>query len=540
MPIYPGTASSQRGYALLMTTFVALMAMVTVGLALSKPGASAVGLDERGGDAFASVKNALIGYAVRRGVATCANPGNPTECNAELAARPGELPCPDTNNDGLAEATCAGTGQRIGWVPWKTLGIPEPKDSAGETLWYAVALPFLSTASNPISGGKGYINSGTVGDLSVLGPGGAQRTNSAVAIIFAPGPTLPGQNRSSLDKDAAPCPATGQTEIRSRCRSNYLESVISATSFQVDSPGNDINDQLVYLLTTELMPIVEMRVGKEMRDLLTAYRERSNCRCYPWADSWNYSGGIADVGVNRGRFPSTAYPENWGTGTIPKLPPWLAVNDWHNVVFYSAARQETELAGAKCYYCSPLVTLAVRRLPSDTVAEAASAVLFTPGLPKPGVVRPNNPTTAQANQTNLNLANNLGAYLEDALNNNKTTCPGNSAEHANGFVWFPPSNVSTSCDTYVQPQSRGYDRDRLHMIKTTPGAHCAPAARALIANAPCKDSSPDEVKDVCTNLATSLSTCGCSAAATALTVVPCRNTLNSSSCDAPIAALQSC
>ena len=87
-------------------------------------------------DVLATTKAALIGYAV------------------QLGERPGELPCPDTNNDGVAEPRCRITNDEshIGRVPWKTLGIPEPKDAAGETLWYAISSEFRNRASFPTSG----------------------------------------------------------------------------------------------------------------------------------------------------------------------------------------------------------------------------------------------------------------------------------------------------------------------------------------------------------------------------------------------------
>ena len=58
---------------------------------------------------------------------------------------PGYLPCPDTDGDGWAEATCgsldgaSGQASRLGLLPWKTLGLPDLRDGYGERLWYAVS-----------------------------------------------------------------------------------------------------------------------------------------------------------------------------------------------------------------------------------------------------------------------------------------------------------------------------------------------------------------------------------------------------------------
>ena len=69
------------------------------------------------------VREALIGWSAAR--------TSPTD---GVNARPGELPCPDINPlDGFEDGSCVAGA--IGRVPWRTLGIPEPKDEAGETLW---------------------------------------------------------------------------------------------------------------------------------------------------------------------------------------------------------------------------------------------------------------------------------------------------------------------------------------------------------------------------------------------------------------------
>ena len=90
--------------------------------------------------------------------------------------------------------------------------------------------------------------------------------------------------------------------------------------FIVGAPTGTFNDQLVYLNTNELIPIVEMRVGNELKRLLTEYRLKSDCQCYPWADTWPYSGGIAEVSQNRGRFPTEPVPEPWGNEPFRPCP----------------------------------------------------------------------------------------------------------------------------------------------------------------------------------------------------------------------------
>src|SRR5262245_11131637 len=66
--------------------------------------------------ALAQAKQALIGFAA--GVTLGG------------AARPGDLPCPDQDNDGDADAVpaCDTPALALGRFPWKTLGLPDLRD----------------------------------------------------------------------------------------------------------------------------------------------------------------------------------------------------------------------------------------------------------------------------------------------------------------------------------------------------------------------------------------------------------------------------
>ncbi|MBK8120557.1 MAG: hypothetical protein IPK39_16285 [Sulfuritalea sp.] len=88
-------------------------------------------------DSLAQAREALLAYA-----ATYRDdPSRSTEVF-------GYLPCPDTSGktgiqtpgDGEAAATCGTSEQAaIGLLPYKTLGLPDLRDSSGVCLWYAVA-----------------------------------------------------------------------------------------------------------------------------------------------------------------------------------------------------------------------------------------------------------------------------------------------------------------------------------------------------------------------------------------------------------------
>ena len=493
-----------------MLAFVLILGAASFGLMIYNPRpASSAAVDDPGtADALAAAKTALIGYAVRR--------GGPTG-----TARPGELPCPDLNNDGFEEATC--TAGAIGRLPWRTLGMPEPKDSGGETLWYAVAGPLRPQASN-----GNDVNSNTRGNLAVRAADGTTvLTGEAAAVIFAPGQALGGQNRNPAQTAACgPVTPTNAVVARTLCATNYLETASGVNNAAIGGnyvagvPSNTYNDRVLYLRVEEYLPAVEMRVGSELRSLLLAYRQKSVCQCFPWADSWAYSGGIADNGINRGRFPSRPYPENWGEGTIPVLPQWVAANDWHNLMFYSASRLETDGGGALCVFCSLNPMLTVDGAP-------VSALFFTPGPPPAGM-----------NRTSAANIDVLPNYLDDGGNNNKAACPGTNAEHANGVaVNLLP--VPASCDTYVRPASTASTRDRIFTV-TVPS--CAMSASALVLEAlavPCHTTGTG-VRPICQTHVDALAACTCSASALSMITEPCRNSLNPGQCQKALGELITC
>jgi hypothetical protein len=134
--------------------------------------------------------------------------------------------------------------------------------------------------------------------------------------------------------------------------------------------------------------------------------------------------------------------------------------------------------------------------------------------------------------------NDLTKYLDDPENNNGGRCPGWDNENASdspGVLSAPNAN----CDLYQRPTSTAHTRDRLFSVSTTPTARCAPAARLLLANMPCKLSGT-LVKGVCQTAANLLATCSCRNDAITALDTPCVNTLNPGACEAAVARLSSC
>ncbi len=345
-------ASSQHGQAIIMIVLILALGSGFLVYSLTGPRATTAQRNAQTEAVLAQVKQALIGWSASR----TPTAGNPT-------IRPGELPCPDMDNNGLDDDGACASGA-VGRVPWKTLGIPEPKDGNGETLWYAIAGPFRykPQASQPIT-------SDTQGNIVVYqGSSATTLTNQAIAVLIAPGPPIGAQARGCTV--GVNCTATNQcttspASLTPICNpANYMEATGGGNNAQtggpfIQAPGSGtFNDRVIAITNADLMPLVEQRVAREMMSLLQQYKAATGV--YPWADlSDGQSNGTPFVAAyNRGRFPClNALPSDWGSGGTPSLPDWLtngcsSVSGWAGVIYYAVAKNQLENGGNGCTTCT--------------------------------------------------------------------------------------------------------------------------------------------------------------------------------------------
>ncbi|MEO7623455.1 MAG: type II secretion system protein [Gallionella sp.] len=90
------------------------------------------------------------------------------------------LPCPDTTNDGTAEATCTTNASQVGTLPYKDLGVTD-KDTSGSVLIYAVSKAFADSATPFTLSTSGTMRVCTTSACT------ANLTNNAVAVIVSRG-----------------------------------------------------------------------------------------------------------------------------------------------------------------------------------------------------------------------------------------------------------------------------------------------------------------------------------------------------------------
>lgn len=242
----------QRGAALMVMLVIMVVGAATFLVSSFSNFGLQIVRDQHTAIALAQARDALIGHAV-------------TYTDYPL----GNLPCPDTDDDGTADAGGSDNcPQYIGRLPWKTLGLPDLRDSAGERLWYTLSRNVRRYALvRPI-------NSDTNGTLNVTG---TKAENNLIAIVFAPGSNVDSQSRSGAQ--SVLCTTTGTTILENRCAANYLEGSNDDPSpgsapnvnYQNANTGVTFNDQIVTVSRDQIFSAVEKRVGHEIKNVLNTY-----------------------------------------------------------------------------------------------------------------------------------------------------------------------------------------------------------------------------------------------------------------------------
>ena len=232
---------TQSGITLII--FLTILVLGTTAVLLSKlnKNSTAFMLEEQAqtARALAQAKDALLGYAM-------------IYAKTHTGEMPGYLPCPDHNGDGSA-STCGDQGYSvIGRFPWRTLGLPPLRDGSGECLWYAVSGGYKNNIKQPLTSDTDglFIVKNKNGTIA-----GTTEAEQAIAIIFAPGRIIDGQNRATtgntlcgenaqaddyLDNFQGISNATGDKDIIDNTNDDILKSrtSISANFWVTASPSD--------------------------------------------------------------------------------------------------------------------------------------------------------------------------------------------------------------------------------------------------------------------------------------------------------------
>lgn len=440
--------TAQRGLALIV--MLVILVLGTAALLVGSLSNSTIQIerDKQTARSLALAKDALIGYA------TSVNLFNGSD-------RLGDLPCPDTDNDGVAGSAssspalkCNSQSQRIGRLPWKTLGIADVRDGSGERLWYAVSNNFKNNDR------IGNLNSDSSGSISIFSTSGSQINNGAdnsgaIAVIFAPNEPITRQDNVVQTRGTANL----NTAI------NYLDNITIGGITQDnasfidgstlngfiqgrirDANGTTIlNDQLMVITKAMLLPAMQKRVAAEVKLCLEDYASNNFGR-YPWAASitdlgstYNdkndeYFGRIPDDLTNTDSdIDNGSQSDRWGTcSTHTNITPrawWL---NWREIVFYGLAKKfkpkdsnapsfpDTCATSGNCLNINSAST------PARFVVIVAGEKLMGPGTP---------------NQTNRNSNKNNPFYFLEGGNEN--------ADQSGGYTFSQGLSSSTFNDLLI-------------------------------------------------------------------------------------------
>jgi hypothetical protein len=297
--------------------------------------------------ALALAQQALLAYAYQPLVATRQCRGN--------CARPGDLPCPDRNNDGIAEGNCS-TPPRLGRLPWRTLGLGDIRDGSGERLWYAVSdLYKNNTRVLPL-------NMDTPGSWSVHTQNGkvwdATQGSGVVAVIIAPMQPLLRKDGWLQQRDALSSEEARHYLDLSELGDNASPLEHKAQGF-VQAPASVSFNDVVWPVTASLM---HRRMQQQvLSELKRAFRCNHNtCAGLPLAAAIADRSCLGEQSLNAGKcLPATA-----GLGRLPvaadarwplalqqmldgdAMQHWFQQNGWREQVFYQPGPQRATLVVA--------------------------------------------------------------------------------------------------------------------------------------------------------------------------------------------------
>jgi hypothetical protein len=289
----------EAGAALLFAVFALILIVASLGAAALGASASASARRDAASErALAQAREALLAYAAERPI--------------DLRVGPGYLPCPDLDDDGWAEPTCGsltghlGHAERLGRLPWKTLGLPDLRDGSGERLWYAVSARHKGLLNCAQS--RGCIDMAppdALGTISVREAGGAllhdgtladparAELGGAAAIVIAPGEPI---TRATDGHPQVRACAPGECDARGRCLTdppwraarcdarNYLDATALEDNAAFRDRSGDgfvqgpvsvrgtlaVNDRIAIVGYRDLMPRVMRRIALEAAACLRA------------------------------------------------------------------------------------------------------------------------------------------------------------------------------------------------------------------------------------------------------------------------------
>lgn len=305
--MYGVARARQKGVVVVILVVLLLLGGFMFALGTVKVAAVGVERERSSLDVLAQAKGALIDFAVSDNT------------------RPGQLPCPDVNDDGEATSPAdfiAATGacvSLIGRLPWKTLGLPDLRDDSGERLWYAVSNDFRANNTGvalvPLNSDTAFRAGNTSLTISGLTPG-----SNLAAIVIAPGAVLTRTDGWAQQRAcAAGCDPRHFLDIAAG-----EDNADGNTLYVFAARSATFNDRLMPVYSDDIMRLVERRAARELAQHLRDHYDAWNALAgtpgytafkgfYPWAAPLNDPSVVAPgvATTTSGQLPLDASSVNW-------------------------------------------------------------------------------------------------------------------------------------------------------------------------------------------------------------------------------------
>lgn len=450
----------QRGAALMIILMIA--GVLAAFFAVRALNGTNIERDKVTTAALAQAKDALIGYAATY-----------RELHADIGnnqEKPlGYLPCPDTNNDGIAEPNCGAMNVSvIGRLPWRTLGLPPLRDSAGECLWYAVS---GRAKNNPST--NAAMNWDTLGQLAVTEAItntilAAPLTNQAAwAVVFAPRAAIGGQTRGGGAGTECRGPAGVAAGAQYLDGANPFYAGVApaagATSTVTFSVSESVrlgtnNDQGIWITSSEIFDRVKKRnpaspngFASDIRSFLAGVTNELNGLAIgalptgmATVDAGSVCPVVDNVGDQRDAYLRCAWRNNLQYAA-PTPATGLTVNGLpcNAVLFFAGERAPGQVRATAADFANPANYLEGGNLALfPGVGGYTGADQFNPAAPSADVVRCITGLTGTATQ--VSFAANLGSFVSvgaagsvtvNAID--KTVTLADAAGAAGGCFWSP-------------------------------------------------------------------------------------------------------
>lgn len=251
----------QRGVALLMLLVLVTLTTLATFLRHLTPEANAASRQRRTELSLAQARAALYGFALR--YRDLAQAQDPDASGADDRAMYGYLPFPDLGSSRNNNPSCAGEGCEanyygglafdangmpptvVGRFPWKTLGTEVLRDGAGECLWLIVSgshgrILRATPPATPLPlnwDSLSHLEIAVARDASALQSQLANLHERPLAVVFAPGGALPGQNRAPNGADLVD-QCGGNYDA-----ANYLEAINATLNYGLATARDDTTNR---------------------------------------------------------------------------------------------------------------------------------------------------------------------------------------------------------------------------------------------------------------------------------------------------------